>query len=162
MEIEGPHDPMSLHFSLDPNGSLVALVEPQEIQQHPPIPPQLPPNVNSNMAMMPQPPPQGSVVMTTAPPPLLPVPYAVAPYSFTVHPFHPLPPPPHLGLYLSPPQYQYQNPQPGPMPQQYFVQGNSQPPMLPMTYPITTMQQVSIIFFPFQKEKKNILVIKML
>lgn len=136
---------MSLHFSLDPNVPVVALVEPQELQQHPPMPPQLPPNVSSNMTMMPPPPPQGGVVMATAPPPLLPVPYAVAPYSFTVHPFHTLPPPPHLGLYLPPPQYQYQNPQTGPVPQQYFVQGNSQPPLRPVAYPITTVQQVKVI-----------------
>lgn len=144
MDVEGFYDPMPLHFSLDPSGSVVALVEPQELQQNPPLPSQLPSTVNSNMTMMSQPPPQGSVVMTTAPPPLLPVPYAVAPYSFTVHPLHSLPPPSHLSLYLSPPQYQYPNTSPGPLPQQYFVQGNSQPPLRPIAYPITTMQQVSV------------------
>ncbi|KAK6633958.1 hypothetical protein RUM44_004565 [Polyplax serrata] len=141
VDVEAFYDPMSLHFSLDPNASVVALVEP-EMQQNPPLPPQHPSTVNSNMTMMSQPPPQGSMVMTTAPPPLLPVPYAVAPYSFTVHPLHSLPPPSHLSLYLSPPQYQYPNTPPGPLPQQYFVQGNSQPPLRPIAYPITTMQQV--------------------
>ncbi|KAL0280565.1 UNVERIFIED_CONTAM: hypothetical protein PYX00_001825 [Menopon gallinae] len=121
-DIEGPHDLMSLHLLLDPNLSLVTLVEPQELQQL-----QIPPNINSNMPVMPQ------------PPPILPVSYGRLPYSFAVHPFHTLPPPP-VGLYLPPPQYQ--NAKPGPMPQQYFIQGNSQPPLRPVAYPITTVQRV--------------------
>lgn len=121
-DIEGPHDLMSLHLLLDPNLSLVTLVEPQELQQI-----QITSNINSNMPMMPQ------------PPPILPVSYGRLPYSFAVHPIHTLPPPP-VGLYLPTPQYQ--NTQPGPMPQQYFIQGNSQPPLRPVAYPITTVQRV--------------------
>lgn len=123
---EIPHDPL-----MDP---LVALVDQNsgvEMQQQ--IPPGVPPQNGGSIITN-----KGPVVVTTAPPPpyqhptvttLAPlgmsVPYAVAPYSFTVQGLHPhphvsyggpihphavqlhQPPPPHMQMYLPPPQFQY-------------------------------------------------------
>lgn len=121
IENDLPHDPL-----LDAHGALVALIEPNPDMQ---IPPGLPGQNGTPVITN-----SGPVVVTTAPPPpyqhpavttLAPLgmsmPYAVGPYSFTVQgihphhvgyggPIHPHPvqiPPPHVQMYLSPPQFQY-------------------------------------------------------
>ncbi|KRT86467.1 hypothetical protein AMK59_1153, partial [Oryctes borbonicus] len=124
IENDLPHDPL-----LDPHGALVALIEPNPEMQ---IPPGLPGQNGTPVITN-----SGPVVVTTAPPPpyqhpavttLAPLgmsmPYAVGPYSFTVQGLHPhhvsyggpihphavqlhQQPPPHVQMYLSPPQFQY-------------------------------------------------------
>lgn len=136
IENELPHEAL-----LDPHGALVALIETSPDVMPPGLPPQNGPPVITN---------SGPVVVTTAPPPpyqhpaattLAPigvsVPYAVAPYSFAVHPHHvsyggPIhphavhlhqPPHPPVQMYLQSPQYQY--PPQTSNQQQY---SNNQPP----------------------------------
>lgn len=125
IENEIPHEAI-----LDAHGALVALIEPNAEMQMVPPPglsqPNAPPVLGNG----------GPVVVTSAQPPNYPhptvttlaplgmsVPYAVAPYSYTVqgiHPHHvsyggPLhphtvqiqPPPGHMQMYLPPPQFQY-------------------------------------------------------
>lgn len=122
LENEMPHEPM-----LDPHGALVALIDAgPDVQMAQGLPAQNGPPVLANG------PP---VVVTTAPPPPfqhptattlaplgMPVPYAVAPYSFAVQglhhvsyggPIHPhavhlhQPPHPHMQMYVQSPQFQY-------------------------------------------------------
>ncbi|XP_031334214.1 zinc finger SWIM domain-containing protein 8-like [Photinus pyralis] len=126
MENEIPHDAL-----IDP---LVALVDPNAgVEIQPQVGTGMPQQNGAAVITN-----SGPVVVTTAPPPpyqhptvttLAPlgmsVPYAVAPYSFTVQGLHPHPhvsyggplhphavqlhqqPPPHMQMYLSPPQFQY-------------------------------------------------------
>lgn len=118
-----PHEPI-----LDPHGALVALIEPNAEVQLPPMPngAQVISNNGPVVVTTAPPPPyqHPHPAATTLAPLGMSMPYAVSPYSFAVqglHPHHhvsyggPLhphavqlqPPPPHVQMYLQPPQFQY-------------------------------------------------------
>ncbi|KAF5300151.1 hypothetical protein FQR65_LT09242 [Abscondita terminalis] len=123
MENEMPHDALidTLGALVDPNVGV-------EMQQG--LPPQNTASVITNtgpvVVTTAPPPPYQHPTATTLAPLGMSVPYAVGPYSFTVQGIHPhphvsyggpihphavqlhqQPPPPHMQMYLSPPQFQY-------------------------------------------------------
>lgn len=119
MDTDMPHEPI-----LDGHGALVALIDPNQDVAMPPPPGLPPPNAGPVLSN------NGPVIVTTAPPQpyqpavttLAPMAMAYPPYSYAVQGIHPhhvsyggplhphtvqLPPPPHMQMYLPPPQYQY-------------------------------------------------------
>lgn len=124
---EMPHEPV-----MDPHGALVALIDPNSEVSLPPNMQNGAPVLANNgpvvVTTAPPPPPyqHPHATATTLAPLGMSMPYAVSPYSFTVqglHPHHPhhvsyggplhphtvpLPAaPPHMSMYLQPPQFQY-------------------------------------------------------